>query len=369
MHGCYALFLMFYHLSHIFPNYAFCNLFRYITLRSVGALFTSFLIVWAATPPFIQWIRSKGVQPVRLDGPESHLLTKKNTATMGGALIMLAYGSTLALWVDWKNPYVWIASGVFTGCGILGAWDDVLKMVHLSPKGLAGRWKLAGQLFVALCGIAALMQIAPNPLSHSLFFPFFKNAVWQMGPWLFALFGVWVVVGGSNAVNLTDGLDGLAIGPVIISCFVFALLSYVAGHHEFAHYLHVPFVPSSGELCVLCASLIGAGLGFLWYNCPPAMIIMGDMGSLALGGFLAIVSLIIKQEFLLAIVGGVFVAETVSVIVQVMVFKKTGRRFFLMAPIHHHFEKKGWSETTVVFRFWIISLLLGIFALSSLKIR
>lgn len=360
---------MLYFLSEIFPNYSFFNLFRYITLRSVGALFTSFFLVWALAPSFIRWIKSKGVQPLRLDGPPSHLLTKQGTPTMGGVLIMLAYGLTLALWIDTSNAYVWIATGVFMGCGALGAWDDILKILYKNPKGLAERWKLLGQMGVATCGVAALMWVAPPSLTQSVAFPFFKNALWYMGPWLFFLWGSWIIIGGSNAVNLTDGLDGLAIGPVMICCSVFAILCYLSGHYQFAQYLHIPFIPLAGELCVLCASLVGAGLGFLWYNCPPAMIMMGDMGALALGGFLAIVSLMIKQEFLLALVGGVFVLETLSVVIQVAVFKKTGRRVFLMAPLHHHFEKKGWSEARVVLRFWIISLLLGIFALSSLKIR
>jgi phospho-N-acetylmuramoyl-pentapeptide-transferase len=314
-------------------------------------------------------MRTKGVQPLRLDGPQSHLETKKGTPTMGGILIMMAYGLTSFFWTNWKNTYVWLATFVFIGCGALGAWDDILKIVHKNSKGLAERWKLGGQLLIGFCAMVALMHLAPSPLGHTLYFPFFKNAFWVMAPWMFVLFGVWIIVGASNAVNLTDGLDGLAIGPVMTSCVVFAILAYISGHHEFTQYLHLPFVPMAGELSVLCAGLIGSGLGFLWYNAPPAMIMMGDMGALALGGFLAVVSIMIRQECLLAIVGGVFIVETISVIIQVVIFKKTGRRFFLMAPIHHHFEKKGWSETTIVFRFWIISLLLGIFALSSLKIR
>jgi phospho-N-acetylmuramoyl-pentapeptide-transferase len=360
---------MFYRLSALFPNDALCNLFRYITLRSVGALFSSFFFVWMIAPRFIAWMRLKGVQPLRLDGPASHLETKKGTPTMGGILIMLAYGLTLFFWTNWNNAYVWIATFVFMGCGALGAWDDVLKIKQKNSKGLAERWKLLGQLGIAFCAMVALVYVAPYPLGQTLFFPFFKNVFWCMPSWLFVLFGIWVIVGASNAVNLTDGLDGLAIGPVMISCVVFSILAYISGHHAFATYLYVPFVPMAGELSVLCAGLIGSGLGFLWYNAPPAMIMMGDMGALALGGFLAVISIMIRQEFLLTIVGGVFVLETISVIIQVVFFKKTGRRFFLMAPIHHHFEKKGWSESTVVFRFWIISVLLGIFALSSLKIR
>ncbi len=358
---------MLYYLSELFANHTFFNLFRYITLRCVGALFTSFFLVWFIAPYFIQWIKTKGVQPLREDGPPAHLVTKKGTPTMGGSLIMLAYTSTMILWTDWSNAYVWIATWVFMGCGALGAYDDLLKVTRANPKGLSERRKLVGQLCVASSAMAMLMIL--TGCEYSLYFPFFKKAVLTIGPVLFALWGTGIIIGASNAVNLTDGLDGLAIGPVMMACCVFAIMAYLAGHHEFAHYLHTPFIPSAGELCVLCASLIGGGLGFLWYNCPPAMIMMGDMGSLALGGFLGILALMIKQEFLLAIVGGIFVIETLSVIIQVLVFKRTGRRVFLMAPIHHHFEKKGWSESTVVFRFWIISILLGIFALSCLKIR
>ena len=358
---------MLYYLSEVFPPSSFFNLFRYITLRCMGALFTSFVLVWFIAPYFIRWIKDKGVQPLRTDGPATHLITKKGTPTMGGALIVLAYTSTLLLWVDGKNTYVWIATWVFMGCGALGAWDDLLKITRSNPKGLSERKKLVGQLCVA--SSAMIMVIMLTGCEHTLYFPFFKKAVLTLGPVLFALWGTGIIIGTSNAVNLTDGLDGLAIGPVMMACFVFAIMAYMAGHHDFAHYLHTPFVPHAGELCVLCASLIGGGLGFLWYNCPPAMIMMGDMGSLALGGFLGILALMIKQEFLLTVVGGIFVIETLSVIIQVFVFKRTGRRVFLMAPIHHHFEKKGWSESTIVFRFWIISILLGIVALSCLKIR
>jgi len=360
---------MFYFLSEMFPQMAFCNLFRYITLRSVGALFWSFFLVWITAPSFIQWIKSKGAQPVRLDGPERHILTKQGTATMGGVLMVMAYASTLVLWVNWKNTYVWIASGVFGGCGALGAWDDLLKITHQNSTGLSEPFKFTSQILIGVCATSALIYWSPDPFSYTLFFPFFKNIIWEMGPILFFIWSAFVITGTSNAVNLTDGLDGLAIGPVMISCVVFGILAYISGHHPMASYLHTPFVPMAGELCVLCASLLGAGLGFLWYNCPPAVIMMGDVGSLALGGFLGVISLMIKQECLLAIVGGVFVLETISVIIQVGFFKKTGRRFFLMAPIHHHFEEKGWSESTVVFRFWILSFLLGIFALCSLKFR
>ena len=363
----YCFFLMLYYLWERFPHYTLFHLFKSITLRSLGALLCSFFLVWVMAPSFIRWMKSKAIQPLREDGPSSHLITKKGTPTMGGTLILCAYASTLLLWVNWQNTYVWISTWVLMGCGALGAWDDLLKVTRSNPKGLPERWKLAGQIVVASGAMTMLVTL--TPCAYSLSFPFFKKAVFIIGPYLFALWGMWIIIGISNAVNLTDGLDGLAIGPVMMACGVLAIMAYVSGHYEFSHYLHASFVPSSGELCILCASLIGAGLGFLWYNCPPAMIMMGDMGSLALGGFLAIVAIIIKQEFLLLVVGGIFVIETLSVIIQVVVFKKTGRRVFLMAPIHHHFEKKGWSESTVVFRFWIVSILLGVLALSCLKIR
>ena len=360
---------MLFRLSALSSHYSFFNLFRYITFRSVAALFTSFFLVFFLAPPFIRWIRQKGSQPIRLDGPESHLATKKGTPTMGGALILGSVFLSVLLWTDWSNPYVWIASGILFGFGILGAIDDSLKVMRKNHDGLSTRAKFMGQVLLASVGMLTLLSVEPASVSGFLFLPFFKNISLFLGPFLYFVLGIFILVGTSNAVNLTDGLDGLVTGPVMIACVVFAIMSYVSSHAIFSHYLFIPHIPYGGELTVICSALVGAGLGFLWYNAPPAMIMMGDMGALSLGGFLGMISLMIKQECILALVGGIFVMETLSVILQVFVFKRSGRRVFLMAPLHHHFEKKGWAEPTVVFRFWIISILLGLLALSSLKIR
>lgn len=359
---------MLFWLSDLTQYCSALNIFRYITFRSIAALFTSFCIVFLLAPRFIRWIHTKGSQPIRLDGPETHVLTKKGKPTMGGVLILFSFLISFLLWADLRNSYVWIASFVLLGFGGLGAFDDIKKITKNNHYGLSAKAKMLGQMTIAGIAIAALMYVEPTLLSGCLFFPFLKNCVVFLGPSFFIL-GVLVVVGASNAVNLTDGLDGLAIGPIMIASLVLGVMAYAVGHYGFSRYLHMPFVPQAGELAVLCSMLVGSGLGFLWYNAPPAMIMMGDVGALSLGGFLGIVSVMIKQEIILAVVGGIFVVETLSVMIQVFVFKKTGRRFFLMAPIHHHFEKKGWSESTVVVRFWIISILLGLVALSSLKLR
>lgn len=359
---------MLFWLSKYANYYSFLNIFRYITFRSIGAIFSAFIIVFLFMPPFINWICKKGSQPIRLDGPESHLLTKQGTPTMGGALVIGAFIISIFLWADLTNSYVWIASFVLIGFGALGAVDDILKLSKQNSKGISAKTKLFYQLLIGCLALLLLYYVEPSHVAGKLFFPFFKNIIVNFGVLFFAI-GLFIVIGTSNAVNLTDGLDGLAIGPIMISCFVFMVIAYLTGHSQFANYLHIPFVPKAGELSILFSAIIGAGFGFLWYNAPPAMIIMGDIGAMALGGFLGITSIMIKQELLLAVVGGVFVLEALSVIIQVAVFKRTGRRVFLMAPIHHHFEKKGWTEPTVVFRFWIISSLLGLIALSALKLR
>jgi len=359
---------MLFWLSELTPYFSPLNIFRYITFRSIGSLFTSFLIVFLLAPRFIKWIHTKGSQPIRLDGPETHLLTKKGKPTMGGVLIVFSFMASFFLWTDLRNPYVWISSFVLLGFAGLGACDDIKKITKNNHYGLSAKAKMAGQISIAGLAMTALMYVEPTSVSGYLFFPFFKNIILYLGP-IFFVVGLLVVVGASNAVNLTDGLDGLAIGPIMIASLVLGIMAYAGGHYGFSHYLHIPYVPKAGELTVLCSALVGSGLGFLWYNTPPAMIMMGDVGALSLGGFLGIVSIMIKQEIILAVVGGIFVIETLSVMIQVLVFKRTGRRFFLMAPIHHHFEKKGWSEPTVVIRFWIVSLLLGLLALSSLKLR
>ncbi|HIJ38206.1 MAG TPA: phospho-N-acetylmuramoyl-pentapeptide-transferase [Rhodospirillaceae bacterium] len=346
------------------------NLFRYLTFRTGGAVLTSLIISFVAGPFVIRLLRQKQGrgQPIRDDGPESHLLTKKGTPTMGGFLILLALTLSTLLWADLTNAYVWIVLMVTLGYGLIGFADDFLKVSKRNSKGLPGRLKMALQILLAVIASLLTLRLMPDPLSHALAVPFFKNLLIQMG-WGYVVFASFVMVGASNAVNLTDGLDGLATVPVMIAAGVFALISYLVGHAIFANYLQIHHVPGSGELAVFCGAMVGAGLGFLWFNAPPAMVFMGDTGSLALGGALGAMSVVTKHEIVLAIVGGLFVLETVSVIVQVASFKLTGKRVFRMAPLHHHFEKKGWAEPTVVIRFWIIAGILALVGLSTLKLR
>lgn len=346
------------------------HLFRYITFRTIAALMTSFLIVFLMGPSFINLLKTyqRQGQPIRKDGPQTHLQTKKGTPTMGGALILFALTLSSLLWCDLNNPYIWIVLVVTLGFGGIGAVDDMLKLSKSSSKGLSGKGKLVLQIGVSFCISLVVTNVLPNGIDTHLAFPFFKNVLWDIA-WFFPVFTSVVMVGASNAVNLTDGLDGLAIGPVMLTAGVFCIIAYAVGHGVFSTYLQLHHVPGAAELSILCAALIGAGLGFLWYNAPPAMVFMGDTGSLATGGCLGAVSVITKHELVLAVAGGVFVVEALSVILQVFFYKKTRKRIFLMAPIHHHFEKKGWSESTIVFRFWIISILLGLISLSTLKIR
>jgi phospho-N-acetylmuramoyl-pentapeptide-transferase len=346
------------------------NLFLYLTFRTGGAVITALAIAFLMGPAVIGWLKAKQRegQPIREDGPESHLLTKKGTPTMGGALILLALAVSTLLWADLRNLYVWTVLLVTCGFGLIGFFDDFLKLTKRNAKGLPGRLKLAGQLAVSLAAALMFAWISEDPLSTSLTVPFFKALLIDLG-WFFIIFAALVMVGSSNAVNLTDGLDGLAIVPVMIAASCFALIAYLAGNAVFANYLQIQHVPGTGELAVLCGALVGAGLGFLWYNAPPAMVFMGDTGSLALGGGLGAISVATKHELVLAIIGGLFVLETVSVIVQVLSFKLTGKRVFRMAPLHHHYEKKGWAESTIVIRFWIIAVVLAIAGLSTLKLR
>lgn len=349
----------------------FFNLFRYITFRTAGALLTALLISFVCGPFLIRWLKTKQYngQPIREDGPASHVLTKQGTPTMGGSLILFALSISTLLWANLTDLYIWIVLLVTLGFGCIGAFDDYLKLTKRNTKGLAGRKKLFLQILIGAFATYVVMFLNDPQLATSTSIPFFKNVLINLG-WFYIPFGVFVIVGASNAVNLTDGLDGLAIGPVMIvsACFVF--ISYLVGNHVFANYLQIAFVPGAGELAIFCGALIGAGLGFLWYNAPPAMVFMGDTGSLAVGGALGMVAVITKHEFVFAIVGGLFVMEAISVILQVGYFKLSkGKRVFLMAPIHHHFEKKGWSEPTIVFRFWIISIVLALIGLSTLKLR
>ena len=346
------------------------NLFRYLTFRSGGAVLTALVISFIVGPGLIRWLRLKqqGGQPIRDDGPESHLLTKKGTPTMGGLMMLLAVTVSTLLWADLTNAYVWIALFVTLGFGAIGFTDDYLKVSKKNVKGLSGKKKLLAQFVIALVAVLLIQQEAPAEVAQHLAIPYLKDVLIDLGL-LYLPFAILVLIGASNAVNLTDGLDGLAIVPIMIAAGCFALISYLVGNAVFASYLQVVPVPGAGELAVFCAAMIGAGLGFLWYNAPPAMVFMGDTGSLAFGGSLGAVSVITKNELVLAIIGGLFVLEAVSVMMQVVSFKLTGKRIFRMAPIHHHFEKLGWKEPTIVIRFWIIAVILALIGLSTLKLR
>jgi phospho-N-acetylmuramoyl-pentapeptide-transferase len=346
------------------------NLFRYITFRSGAACLTALLVAFVLGPRVIRWLRSvqRDGQPIRDDGPERHLIEKKGTPTMGGVLILFALGISTLLWADLRNLYVWAVLFVTLGYGTLGFVDDYLKVSRRNHKGVPGRVKLMVQAVIGLIAGIWITSLTREPLASELVLPVFKEAFIPLGR-LFPVFAALVMMGSSNAVNLTDGLDGLAIVPTIICAGVFALIAYLVGNRIFAEYLQLNAVAGVGELCVFCAALIGAGLGFLWFNAPPAAVFMGDVGSLSLGGALGAVAVATKHEIVLMIVGGLFVVETVSVIIQVFWFKRTGQRVFLMAPLHHHFEKKGWAEPTIVIRFWIISMILALVGLATLKIR
>jgi phospho-N-acetylmuramoyl-pentapeptide-transferase len=349
---------------------AFFNLFRYLTFRSGGAIITALVISFVIGPRLIRWLKMNqhGGQPIRDDGPESHLLTKKGTPTMGGLMMLFAVTVSTILWADITNHYVWITLFVTLGYGTIGFADDYLKVSKKNHKGLAGRKKLIAQFTIGLIAALWVSSVTPEHLSHHLALPFLKDFLLNLG--LFYIpFVMIVLVGASNAVNLTDGLDGLAIVPIMIAAACFGLISYLVGNTMFAGYLHIDFVPGTGELAVFCAAMIGAGLGFLWYNAPPAMVFMGDTGSLAFGGSLGTIAVICKHEVVLAIIGGLFVLEAMSVMIQVASFKLTGKRVFRMAPIHHHYEKLGWKEPTVVIRFWIIAVILALIGLSTLKLR
>ena len=345
------------------------NLFHYLTFRTGGAIMTALLISFAFGPLVIDRLRrhQREGQPIRADGPEDHL-RKKGTPTMGGLLILLAFTISTILWADVTNGYVWSVLLVAVGFGAIGFVDDYLKLTRRNSIGLPARFKLLAEVAVAVAATLSIMALTQEPLSSGLAVPFFKNVLIQLG-WVFVPLAVLVMVGASNAVNLTDGLDGLAIVPVMIAAGCFALIAYLVGNSVFSSYLQIHYVPGTGELAVLCGALVGASLGFLWFNAPPAMVFMGDTGALSVGGALGAISVIVKHELVLLIVGGLFVLETVSVIVQVVSYRLTGRRVFRMAPLHHHFEKKGWAEPTIVIRFWIIALILALAGLATLKLR
>ncbi|MBC6497738.1 MAG: phospho-N-acetylmuramoyl-pentapeptide-transferase [Alphaproteobacteria bacterium GM7ARS4] len=352
-------------LSSVFGPF---NLFHYISVRCFGALLTSLLICFVIGPHVIGWLkRHQGYgQPIRDDGPVRHVLTKRGTPTMGGSMILLSTLPSVLLWVDVSNLYVWITIGVMLAFACIGGMDDYHKIKQLSHRGLRGRTRLLLESAVVVA--AAFVLYSYTDYSSELLFPFFKDISLDIGLWSIP-FMVLVITGSANGVNLTDGLDGLAIVPLMFCLACFLVIAWVVGNVVLSSYLQLTYVAESGELAVLCAAMIGACLGFLWYNAPPAMVFMGDMGALSLGSALGCIAVIAKHEFVLVIVGGVFVLETVSVIVQVLSYKLTGRRVFLMAPLHHHYEQKGWQEATIVIRFWIISAILTLLGLASLKIR
>jgi len=360
---------MLYELVQFSDVFSPLNVFRYITFRTGGAIMTALLFVFLFGPAIIDLLRVKQGrgQPIRDDGPQSHL-SKRGTPTMGGLMILSGVLVSTLLWSNWSSPYVWVVLGVTLAYGGIGFYDDYLKVTKQTASGFGGKARLGLEFLVAGLASLAIMSIGQPGFSDALTLPFFKNVIIPLG-YLFVLLGILVIAGAGNAVNLTDGLDGLAIVPVMIAAATFGLIAYLTGHAVISKYLQIHYVAGAGELSVICGALIGAGLGFLWFNAPPAMIFMGDTGSLALGGALGSIAVATKHEIVLAIVGGLFVLETLSVVIQVASFKLTGKRVFRMAPLHHHFEQKGWKEPTVVVRFWIISVVLALVGLATLKLR
>ncbi|MYZ47794.1 phospho-N-acetylmuramoyl-pentapeptide-transferase [Propylenella binzhouense] len=357
------------YLGGLSDQVSFFNVFRYITFRTGAATMTALLFVFLFGPGIIQLLRlrqGKG-QPIRQDGPQTHF-KKAGTPTMGGLMIMSGLIVSGLLWADLSSPYVWSVMLVTIGFGAIGFYDDYLKVTRASHRGFSGKARLGIEFVIAGIAVFIMMRAGDPALSTSLTLPFLKNVLIDFGIFFIA-FGAFVIVGAGNAVNLTDGLDGLAIVPVMIAGASFGLIAYVSGNAVFADYLQIHFVRGTGELSVICGALLGAGLGFLWFNAPPAAIFMGDTGSLALGGLIGTIAVATKHEIVLAIIGGIFVAEALSVIIQVASFKLTGKRVFRMAPIHHHFEQLGWTEPQVVIRFWIIAVVLALVGLSSLKLR
>lgn len=362
---------MLYFLASLFTeDLSLLDVFKYITFRTGGAILTAFFLSFLVAPPIIKRLKQKQTfgQPIRNLGEVSHLEEKKGTPTMGGIIIIITLFLSSILWANLNNPYIWILLFTTLGFATIGFIDDWKKITKNNPNGISVSLKLTLQIIVSAISAYFITLVTNENLATVLTFPFFKNYFINLGI-LYIPFAIFVIVGASNAVNLTDGLDGLATGPVMICTIVFMLIAYLVGNSVFATYLQLHYVPGVGEMAIFCGALIGSCMGFLWFNAPPAKIFMGDTGSLSLGGALGAISVATKHELVLAIAGGIFVLEAVSVILQIISFKITGKRIFKMAPIHHHFEKKGWSETTVVFRFWIISMVLGLLALATLKLR
>ena len=361
--------MLFSFLTSLVEQYSFLNVFKYLTFRTGLSVVTSLVVVFLIGGPLISiFAKNQITGPIRQDGPIDHIIKKSGTPTMGGIIIIIGMISGTLLWSDLSNIYIWILIFVSLGLGLLGFIDDLLKIKLKNSRGLNSKMKFLGQLVISAIALLILIKYSNHEYLYNLYFPFFKNLILEMGLF-FIPFALFVIIGSSNAVNLTDGLDGLATVPVMLVALSFTLISYVVGNVIFSEYLQLQYIPDVGEISIFCGSIVGSCLGFLWYNAPPAKIFMGDTGSLSLGGSLAAVAIIVKHEIVLAIIGGLFVLETVSVIIQVISFKLTGKRVFMMAPIHHHFEKKGWAESTIVIRFWIIAIILALIGLATLKLR
>ena len=361
--------MLYQFLLNFVDTFGFFNVFKYITFRTGLSLFTSLAIVLIIGGPFIKYFSSQKIlNPIRDDGPEEHIVKKIGTPTMGGVIILIGLLVSVLFWGDLTNINILFCIYIAISFGVLGAFDDYKKIKHSNSSGVSSKFKIISQIILAIIGVCFFVYYVDNQNITNLYFPFFKNLIINLG-WFFIPFAVFVLIGSSNAVNLTDGLDGLATVPVILVAGCFAFISYVTGNIVFSDYLQIPYIKGTGEISIFCGAIIGSCLGFLWFNAPPAKIFMGDTGSLSLGGSLGAVGIITKHEIVLAITGGLFVLEAVSVMVQVISFKLTGKRIFRMAPIHHHFEKKGWPESTVVIRFWIISIILAMIGLATLKLR
>ena len=361
--------MLFSLLTSLVEHYSFLNVFKYLTFRTGLAVVTSLIIVFLVGGPLIKLFSKNQITgPIRQDGPLDHIIKKTGTPTMGGIIIIIGMISSTLLWADLSNIFIWTLVFVSVSLGLLGFIDDLLKIKLKNSRGLNSKLKFLGQLIIGIITLFILINFSDHNYLYNLYFPFFKNLILQMGLF-FIPFALFVIIGSSNAVNLTDGLDGLATVPVMLVAMSFTIISYVVGNTIFSEYLKLQYIPDVGEIAIFCGSIVGSCLGFLWYNAPPAKIFMGDTGSLSLGGSLAAVAIIVKHEIVLAIIGGLFVLETISVIIQVISFKLTGKRIFMMAPIHHHFEKKGWAEATIVIRFWIIAIILALIGLATLKLR
>ena len=361
--------MLYQFLLNFVDTFGFLNVFKYLTFRTGLSFFTSLIIVLIIGGPFINFFsRQKIYNPIRNDGPEGHIVKKIGTPTMGGVIILFGLLISVILWADLSNINILFCIYIAVSFGLLGALDDYKKIKYSNSSGISSKLKITLQIILAIIGVSLFVSLNNYPDLTNLYFPFFKNLILNLG-WFFIPFSIFVIIGSSNAVNLTDGLDGLATVPVILVAACFAFISYVTGNIVFSNYLQIPYIEGTGEISIFCGAIIGSCLGFLWFNAPPAKIFMGDTGSLSLGGSLGAIGIITKHEIVLAITGGLFVLEAVSVIVQVISFKLTGKRVFKMAPIHHHFEKKGWPESTVVIRFWIISIILAMIGLATLKLR